>query len=123
MPYKNTIKNLVESAFVTIDDIAETITYNNKTSSSYNVGTGAVANSTTTYSLKAVVKYLGDTVNGNDKEISFTGDISVMFASNDLAIVPNTADTITRGGEVYSINSIKSDSVLASYTLNLVRLG
>ena len=123
MPYKNTIKNLVESAFVTIDDIAETITYNNKTSSSYNVGTGAVANSTTTYSLKAVVKYLGDTVNGNDKEISFTGDISVMFASNDLAVVPHTADTITRGGEVYSINSIKSDSVLASYTLNLVRLG
>ncbi len=123
MPYRNTIQNLVESAFVTLSDIAETITYNNKTSSTYNVGTGAVANSTSTYTLKAVVKYLGDKVEGNDKDIAFTGDISVMFASKDLAVVPNTADTVTRDGEVYSINSIKADSVLASYTLNLVRLG
>jgi len=123
MPYRNTIQNLVQSAFVTIDDIAETITYNNKTASVYNVGTGAVANSTTTYSLKAVIKYLGDKVEGNDKEIKFTGDISVMFAGKDLSVVPNTSDSVTRNGEEYSINSIKSDPVIATYTLNLVRLG
>jgi len=126
MPYRTTIQNLVESAFVTLDDITETITYKHKTSSTYNVGTGAVSNSETTYTIPAVIKFLGGDVDGNTKEKDFTGDLQVMFASKDLnsgATEPNTADTISYDSEIYSINNIKSDSVKASYTLNLVRLG
>jgi hypothetical protein len=126
MPYRATIQNLVESAFVTLGDITETISYKHKTSSSYNVGTGAVANAVTNYSVPAVIKFLGGEVDGNTKEKEFTGDLQVMFASKDLnsgSTEPNTADTIQYDSEIYSINSIKSDSVKASYTLNLVRLG
>ena len=126
MPYRATIQNLVESAFVTLGDITETISYKHKTASTYNVGTGAVANTVTNYSVPAVIKFLGGEGDGNTKEKEFTGDLQVMFASKDLnsgLTEPNTADTIQYDSEIYSINSIKSDSVKASYTLNLVRLG
>lgn len=129
MPYRTTIQNLVESAFVTLDDIAETITYKHKTSSTYNVGTGAVANSETSYTIPAVIKfpiYKGGDVDGNTIENDFTGDLQILFASKDLnngATEPNTNDTILYDSEIYAINSIKADSVKASYTLNLVRLG
>lgn len=129
MPFRTTIQNLVESAFVTIDDIAETITYKHKTSSTYNVGTGAVANSETSYTIPAVIKfpiYKGGDVGGNTIENDFTGDLQILFASKDLnngATEPNTNDTISYDSEIYAINSIKADSVKASYTLNLVRLG
>jgi len=123
MAFRTTIQNLVESAFVTLDDITETITYISTVGGHYDTYSGQITNTSTEYSLKAVVKYLGDKVEGNEKEIAFTGDISIMFASKDLAIIPTTADTIKRNGDIYSINSIKSDSVIATYTLNLVKLG
>ena len=123
MGFKSSISKNVESAFATLGDIAETITYNAKTSSSYNVSTGAVSNTTTTHSLKAVVTYLGEKIDGLDNSSSFTGDLSIIFASNDLSVTPDTNDTITRNSEVYSINNIVSDPVVASYTLNLTRLG
>lgn len=126
MPYRTTIQNLVESAFTTLGDITETISYKHKSSSSYNVANGTVTDSVTNYSVPAVIKFLGGEVEGNIKDKDFTGDLQVMFASKDLnsgATEPNTADTIQYDSEIYSINSIKSDSVKASYTLNLVRLG
>ena len=89
----------------------------------YDTFTGQITNTNTEYTFNAVVTFAGGVVDGNEKETSFTDDIKIMFAGKDLAIKPSTSDTITRDGEIYSINSIKSDSVNASYTLNLVRLG
>ena len=123
MGFKTSIAKIAENAFVALGDIPETITYNAKTSSAYNVSTGAVTNTTATHSLKAVVTYLGEMVGGLDNSSSFTGDLSIMFASNDLSVTPDTNDTITRNSEVYSINNIVSDPVVATYTLNLTRLG
>ena len=123
MAFRTSIKNLVESAIVTLNDIAETVTYTSIAQGQYDTFSGQITNTNTEYTFNAVVKYLGGIVGGNDTETPVTGDIEILFASNDLAISPSTSDTITRSGEVYSINSIKSDPVTASYTLNLVRMG
>ena len=123
MGFRTTIQNLVESAFVTLGDITETITYSSIVQGQYDTFSGQETQTTTAYSLKGVVKFLGEQVGGNSKDVAFTGDIEFLFASKDLAFAPNTADTITRGAEIYSINSIKSDPVVATYTLNLVKLG
>jgi hypothetical protein len=123
MGLKASIGKIVESAIVTVGDLAETITYNARTTGSYNVTTGAVAHTTTTYSLKAVLSPLGGKVDSNDVSSQFTGDLSAIFASRDLAVTPDTNDTITRDSAIYSINNISSDPALASYTLILTRVG
>jgi hypothetical protein len=123
MGLKASIGKIVESAIVSVGDLAETITYNARTTGSYNVSTGAVAHTTTTYSLNAVLSPLGGKVDANDVSSQFTGDLSALFASNDLAVTPDTNDTITRDSATYAINSIISDPALASYTLILTRVG
>ncbi len=126
MGFKSSIQGLVQSAFVTIGDIAETVIYTQIVQGQYDTFHGQIANTNTEYTFQAVVKYSmlqGDKVSGNETEIGFTGDISILFAAKDLAITPSTQDTITRNSEIYSINSIASDAVTATYTLNLVRLG
>tara|TARA_B110000967_G_C18877845_1_gene559415 strand:- start:1269 stop:1649 length:381 start_codon:yes stop_codon:yes gene_type:complete len=126
MGFKTSIQGLVQSAFVTIGDIAETVTYTSIAQGQYDSFTGQITNTNTEYTFNAVVKYgvlEKDKVGANDTETSFTGDIEIMFASEDLAIEPSTSDTITRNSELYAINRISSDAVKATYTLNLVRLG
>ena len=126
MGFKTSIQTLVQSAFVTIGDIAESVTYTSIAQGQYDTYSGQITNTNTEYTLKVVVKYgvlEKDKVGANDTETAFTGDIEVMFASKDLAIEPSTSDTILRNGELYSINRIASDAVRATYTLNLVRLG
>ena len=126
MGFRTTIQGLVQSAFVTIGDIAEPMIYTSIVQGQYDTFSGQITNTPTEYSFNAVVKYGAlekDKVNANETETSFTGDIEIMFASKDLAIEPSTSDTITRNSEVYAINRIASDAVKATYTLNLVRLG
>jgi hypothetical protein len=123
MGLKASIGKIVESAIVSVGDLAETITYNARTTGSYNVSTGAVAHTTVTYSLKAVLSPMGGKVDSNDVSSQFTGDLSAIFASRDLAVTPDTNDTITRDSVIYAINGIISDPALASYTLILTRVG
>ena len=123
MGLKASIGKIVESAIVSVGDLAETITYNARTTGSYNVTTGAVAHTTVTYSLKAVLSPMGGKVDSNDVSSQFTGDLSAIFASRDLAVTPDTNDTITRDSVIYAINGIISDPALASYTLILTRVG
>ena len=126
MGFKSSIQGLVQSAFVTIGDIAETVTYTSISEGNYDTYSGQIINNKTEYTFKAVVKYINTVtqkVEPNVIETSFTGDISILFASADLSIEPSTSDTITRNSEIYSINQISSDAVTATYTLNLVRLG
>lgn len=126
MGFKTSIQGLVQSAFVTMGDIAESVTYTSIAQGQYDTFSGQITNTNTEYTLKVVVKYgvlEKDKVGANDTETAFTGDIEIMFASKDLAIEPSTSDTITRNSELYAINRISSDAVRATYTLNLVRLG
>jgi len=123
MGLKASIGKIVESAIVSVGDLAETITYNARTTGSYNVSTGAVGHSTVSFSLKAVLSPMGGKVDSNDVSSQFTGDLSAIFASRDLAVTPDTNDTITRDSVIYAINNIISDPALASYTLILTRVG
>ena len=126
MGFKTSIQGLVQSAFVTIGDIAETVTYTSIAQGQYDSFTGQITNTNTEYTFNAVVKYINTVTQKSEpnlSEESFTGDITILFASKDLAIEPSTSDTITRNSELYSINQISSDEVNATYTLNLVRLG
>jgi hypothetical protein len=123
MGLKTAIGKSVKSALKTVGDLAETITYNSRTDGVYTVATGAVAHTTVTHSLKAVISYLGGATDSNDNSKDFTGDLSALFASDDLSVSPDTNDTITRGSETYAINNISSDPANASYTLILTRVG
>lgn len=123
MGLKASIGKIVESAIVSVGDLAETITYNARSTGAYNVTTGAVAHTTVDYSLKAVLSAIGGKEDANSVSSKFTGDVSAVFASNDLTVTPDTNDTITRDSVVYAINSIISDPALASYTLILTRIG
>lgn len=126
MGFKSSIQGLVQSAFVTIGDIAEPMIYTSIVQGQYDTFYGQIINTTTEYTFNAVVKYGAlekDKVTANETETSFTGDIEIMFASKDLAIEPSTSDTITRNSELYLINGISSDAVNATYTLTLVRAG
>jgi len=123
MGLKASIGKIVESAIVSVGDLAETITYNARSTGAYNVTTGAVAHTTVDYSLKAVLSPMGGKVDSNDVSSQFTGDLSAIFASRDLAVTPDTNDTITRDSVIYAINNIISDPALASYTLILTRVG
>jgi len=126
MGFRTTIQGLVQSAFTTIGDIAEVITYTSVIDGDYDSYSGQIIPNNTDYSLKVVVKFGSlekDKAMGNDIDVAFTGDIEIMFASKDLAVVPTTSDTVTRNEEIYAINRISSDAVNATYTINLVRLG
>jgi|TARA_R110000744_G_scaffold318020_1_gene424567 hypothetical protein len=126
MGFRTTIQGLVQSAFTTIGDIAEVITYTSVIDGDYDSYSGQIIPNNTDYSLKVVVKFGSlekDKAMGNDIDVAFTGDIEIMFASKDLAVVPTTSDTVTRNEEIYAINRISSDAVNATYTMNLVRLG
>ena len=118
------IGKIVESAIVTVGDLAETITYNAKTSGSYNVTTGAVAHTTTTYTFNAIVSPFGAAGTGSNEIVDgVTSDLAVLFASNDLSVTPDTNDTITRNSKEYKIKQIIQDPAGASYRLIVGLLG
>ena len=118
------ISKIVESAIVTVGDLAETITYNAKTAGSYNVTTGAVAHTTTTHSLKAIVSPNGAAGTGSNEIVGgITSDLAILFASNDLSVTPDTNDTITRNSKEYKVKQIIQDPAGASYQLIVGLMG
>jgi len=123
MGLKTAIGKSVKTALKTVGDLAESVTYNALTQGVYNATTGIQAHVTVSYSLKAIVNYIGGAEEANLNTSGFTGDISILFASDDLEVTPDTNDTITRGSETYAINNISSDPANASYTLILTRVG
>ena len=115
------IGKLVQSAIATVGDIAESITYNAKTSGTYDTDTGEISDTTTEYPLNAVISPINRIVTDArfPSEIidGITSDLQVLFASLDLPITPNSGDTIMRGLEKYKITKIMLDPARASTTL------
>ena len=124
MGLSSSIAKIVESAIVTVGDLAETITYNAKTAGSYNVTTGAVAHTTTTYTFNAIVSPFGAAGTGANEIVDgITSDLAILFASNDLAVTPDTNDTITRDSKEYKVKQIIQDPAGASYRLIVGLMG
>ena len=122
------IAKLVQSAIVTVGDIAETITYNAKTSGTYDPNTGEISENTTVYSLNAVIspikRIILDSRFSSEVIDGITSDLSVLFASIDLPITPNTGDTITRElVDNYKITKIMLDPAGASTEVYVAKIG
>ncbi len=121
------IAKLVQSAIVTVGDIAETITYNAKTSGTYDPSTGEISENTTVYPLNAVISPIKritlDSIFPSEVIDGITTDLSVLFASIDLPITPNTGDTISRELDNYKITKIMLDPAGASTELYVARIG
>jgi hypothetical protein len=121
------IGKLVQSAIATLGDIAELITYNAKTSGTYDPNTGEISENTTVYPLNAVIspikRITSDSRFPSEVIDGITTDLSVLFASFDLPITPNSGDTITRGLENYKITKIMLDPAGASTELYVARIG
>lgn len=123
------IAKMVQSAIKTVGDIAETITYNAISTGTYDTDTGTITNESTPYTLNAVISPVRPTLTGepdlqaNEVSEGLTGDLSILFSSIDLPIVPDTNDTILRGGETYKIIKIIKDPAGASTELRVKRLG
>jgi len=124
MSLRDSIARSVESAFVTVGDIAEEITYNSRTDGTYNVTTGASSHTTTVYTFQAIVSAFGSArVDRNEIMDGITADLSILFSSNDLAVTPDTNDTITRDSQTYKVNQIIQDPAGATYRLIVGRIG
>jgi hypothetical protein len=121
---RDTIAKLVQSAIKTVGDIAEPITYNAKTEGSYDTNTGEISENTTVYPLNAVISAIKAPSNFPSEVVDGIADFTVLFASLDLPIEPNTGDTITRMGENYKIiKPIIKDPAGASTELLVKRIG
>ncbi len=126
---RGSIAKMVQSAIKTVGDIAETITYNAKTTGTYDTNTGEVSGTTTTYPLNAVISSINPLLQrveglpASEVQEGITADLSVLFASLDLPITPDTNDTITRGTDTYKIVKISLDPAGASTKLYVAKVG
>jgi len=126
MSLRAAIASAVSGAMLATGDIADTITYTAKTPTVYNASSGVLrSNPETTYSIKAIVAPFG-AAGLSDKtriEPEHTGALSVLFASADLSVTPDSSDTITRGIIVYKIKQIFFHPAGATYRLIVERMG
>jgi len=102
MSLRAAIASAVSGAIAATGDIAETITYTEKSSSSYNPATGVLTKTDVAHSVRAIIAPFGAAGLDNNTKIEpeHTGALSVLFASADLTVTPDSSDTITRGGLV-----------------------
>jgi|TARA_R110000787_G_scaffold165636_1_gene278734 hypothetical protein len=125
MSLRAAIASAVSGAILATGDIAESITYTAKSAASYNASTGALTKTDTTYTIKAIIAPFGAAGLGDKTAIEpeHTGALSVLFASADLSVTPDSSDTITRGIIVYKIQQIIFDPAGATYRLIVERMG
>lgn len=121
---RESIAKLVQGAIKTVGDIAEPITYNAKTQGVYDVNTGEFSEDITGYQLNAVVSAIKSPSHFPSEVVDGMADFTVLFASLDLPVEPNTGDTILRGVETYKvIKPIIIDPAGASIKLTVARIG
>lgn len=87
-----------------IDDYGTTITWRSVTdvdAEDYNPSTGAVAATTTEYTVKAAVTgFSAHKVNGTS---ILAGDLQVLFADQGLGFVPSQRDKVVLDSQVYNV--------------------
>jgi len=125
MSLRAAVASAVSGAILATGDIAETITYTAKSATTYNVANGTLSKTDTTYIIKAIVAPFGAGGLGNPTQIEpeHTGALSVLFASADLTVTPDSSDTIVRGGAVHKITQIIFDPAGSTYRLIVERMG
>ena len=95
------------------------ITFSVVTAGAYNTTTGAIAETTTTSTIKGVL----DAVSAREvNELVQATDKTLTVAAADLAAAPTTADRVTIGGiihQIISVDKVEQDNQAIIYTLIL----
>lgn len=124
MGLRSSIASAVDSAFVAVGDIAETITYRKKTTGSYTTSSGVVTHTDSDTSIKAIVTpQAGSSVDKNFITTEHGGALEFTIKASDITGTPDTNDQIVRDGEVYSVNQISFDPAGATYQIIGERMG
>jgi len=123
MGLRGAILDAVSSAVTAVGDIAESITYVATSKGEYDTYSGQVIETKTEYTFNAVVYPFGASKAGSTDIVDeMTADLAVLFASKDLAVVPDTNDVIIRDSEKYKIKQITKDPAGASFRLIVGKL-
>jgi hypothetical protein len=123
MGMRSSISKLVQSAIKTTGDMAETVTYVSTQVTDYDVMFGNVTEAKTEYTFKAIVSAFGAAGTGkNDIVEGITSDLSVLYATADLAVTADTNDIVKLNGESHKIKQIVQDPVGASTRLIVARM-
>jgi len=108
MAFRDLIRDLVSNAFVTLDDLAPTITYVSVTAPAYNPETGAITETTAEHEVKGVLARFG--LNELDGEVIVTTDMKVLIPAKDLPVNPNENDriiaTVNGAEKTYNVQRI-----------------
>jgi len=100
MGLRDVVKQQVANAFIQLDDLKQTIVFNNTSSRSYDFATGDVSESKSSLSVEGVVEYI--TVN---EDSSILDNLKVRFIVNkvDLPGGYTQFDDFTTDGKTYKI--------------------
>ncbi len=132
MGLRSSIASAVDSAFVAVGDIAETITFRKRTTGSYTTSSGVVSHTDSDTSIKAIVtprSFQQQPQGGaayEDKNFITTehgGALEFTIKASDITGTPDTNDQIVRDGEVYSVNQISFDPAGATYQIIGEKMG
>lgn len=106
MGLRDLIKNQVEAAIVTIDDLADAVVYSSTTVGDYNISTGTNEKTTVSRTFNAVLaRFSADEM---DDSIVVATDMKMIVAANDFGTgEPNINDTLTAQGKTWNVENSK----------------
>lgn len=116
MGLKEIVQNAALSAFNSIGNLKETVTYKARTSSGYTPGSGPTGGTSSYTVTKAVfIDYKSNEIDG---EVIRANDRRLLILASDLAVTPKTDDWVERtGGEIWVIKNIGIDPAQAVWDL------
>ena len=112
------MKNAAVSGFNAVRDLQESTSYTPRTVGVYNPTTGAVGDSGTAVTLKAVFDRFTETDRGSSDDILFE-DYRMIFPNKNLTFTPKTQDTFTRNSETYEVINVSIDAAEALWSLQV----
>jgi hypothetical protein len=119
MSLKDTIQDAVESAFEALDDVPESCTYTQTTSSTYAPATGVDTPATNTQTGVPVVFDVYSTRDIDGERIR-ASDQKALIAANDIVVTPKVEDTITRAdGTIWTVEEVATDPATAMWELRV----
>ena len=118
MGIKTSIKNAAISGFNAVRDLQESTSYTPRTVGVYNPTTGAVGDSGTSVTLKAVFDRFSEADRSTSNDILFE-DYRMIFPNKDLTFTPSVQDTFERNSEAYEVIGTSIDAAEALWSLQV----
>lgn len=112
MALKNVISNAVDSAFISVQDLAEDVSFTNNTAEGYNFSTGVVEETAgTVTTVKGV--FTGYTKSDSNNLVG-----NIIFKSSDISAVElDNYDKLTWRSQDWKINNIEDNGFSTTVTI------